>query len=679
MARQNIGATLSIKDGDFTSKINSAVGGTSRLKNATIDATGQLKKMSTQSSNLGSTLKSATGRVLGIIGAYAGFTAVKNLLMDSVKGINEVNKANARLEQLMGNVKGTTEAQISAVKTYSDELEILTNVTSDASIAGASQLASFALNGDTIKKLLPSMADLSVATYGVNVSQEQIIGTANLMGKVMGGQVGALSKVGVTFDATQKKMLESGTEAQKTATLIEVLKQNYGGLAEKMAQTPEGQILKIKNAWGAVKDVIGTAVLPVLAGVSTWFAGKLPSIQTAVTNAIKNTTPTIKFLGETLLPAVSKGFENTWKWGVDAFNNIKKAIDNNRPAIDGVKTVAEDVGIKLQSAFENSKPILNWLKDTGLPLVAGEITKIVTKATELYDYINTNWSTIGPIVDTITAAVIWYNAILLISTGITKGVAIAQGLWSIALGIWAAAKAGAMGMEIAWMVLMGQGLVMMGAQAGAYLWGALCTGAQSTATGVMTAVTWVQTAAQWALNAAMLASPTTWIIIGIVALIAVFVLLWNNCDGFRNFFIMMWDGIVKAALGAGDIIKGVVNGIIWAVNGMIKLYVGGINGLISGVNAVSGALGIPAIPSIPVPQIPQLATGGIIRRSGRVMVGERGPEYLDLPQGAKVTPLSKTSNKTDNNITINVYADGKSADEIINEVVPRLKLALANL
>lgn len=61
--------------------------------------------------------------------------------------------------------------------------------------------------------------------------------------------------------------------------------------------------------------------------------------------------------------------------------------------------------------------------------------------------------------------------------------------------------------------------------------------------GISTTATWAQTAAQWALNAAMSANPVMLVIIGIVALISVFVLLWNKCESFRNFFIYLWQSI----------------------------------------------------------------------------------------------------------------------------------------
>lgn len=48
------------------------------------------------------------------------------------------------------------------------------------------------------------------------------------------------------------------------------------------------------------------------------------------------------------------------------------------------------------------------------------------------------------------------------------------------------------------------------------------------------------------LNLSFLACPITWIIAAIVALIAIFVVLWKKCDWFRNFWKKMWDGIKNA-------------------------------------------------------------------------------------------------------------------------------------
>ena len=89
----------------------------------------------------------------------------------------------------------------------------------------------------------------------------------------------------------------------------------------------------------------------------------------------------------------------------------------------------------------------------------------------------------------------------------------------------------------------------------------LVTKAQTLATKAQTFAAEAQTAAQWLLNAAMNASPITWIIIGITALVAAFVLLWKNCEGFRNFWINLWENIKTACSTAGEWIKNTWNSI----------------------------------------------------------------------------------------------------------------------
>ena len=59
-------------------------------------------------------------------------------------------------------------------------------------------------------------------------------------------------------------------------------------------------------------------------------------------------------------------------------------------------------------------------------------------------------------------------------------------------------------------------------------------------------------AAQWLINAAMNANPIGLIITAIAALVAGFVLLWNNCEGFRDFWIGLWEKVVYACSKAWE-------------------------------------------------------------------------------------------------------------------------------
>lgn len=70
----------------------------------------------------------------------------------------------------------------------------------------------------------------------------------------------------------------------------------------------------------------------------------------------------------------------------------------------------------------------------------------------------------------------------------------------------------------------------------------IVTGAITVLTTLKTTLGLVRTG-QLALNAAMLANPIGIVVAAVAALVAAFVYLWNNCEGFRNFFIDMWEKI----------------------------------------------------------------------------------------------------------------------------------------
>ena len=91
------------------------------------------------------------------------------------------------------------------------------------------------------------------------------------------------------------------------------------------------------------------------------------------------------------------------------------------------------------------------------------------------------------------------------------------------------------------------------------------------------------TGAFGALNAVMLANPIGLVIAAVAALIAIFVLLWNNCDGFREFWINLWQGIkdffCQIWEGITFVFSGVVNFIKENWQAMVLFMINPIAGL----------------------------------------------------------------------------------------------------
>lgn len=338
MAAKNIGATITLKDGGFKSGIKSAVTGLNNFKKNSDVATSSVKKFSSQTNSAGTSLASMAKKAVGVVAAYASIKQLVTWGKECVVAANAQATAEKRLETTMMNVKGVTMQNVNTMKKYAAELQGVTTVGDEVTIQGASQLATFQLQSDTIKTILPALQDLAVSQYGVAVSGDQMQSMANLVGKVMTGNVGALTRYGVTLNDAQSKILKTGTESERAAMLVEVLGQNFGGLAEAMANTPEGKVQQLKNAWGDMQEVIGTKLYPIVTTVLQYITTKLPAIQSAFTTAVNTVMPVIQGVANvatTFIDTVWNGVQNSIK---PAFDNLVTAI---QPVWDGLVGMGE--------------------------------------------------------------------------------------------------------------------------------------------------------------------------------------------------------------------------------------------------------------------------------------------------------------------------------------------------
>lgn len=98
------------------------------------------------------------------------------------------------------------------------------------------------------------------------------------------------------------------------------------------------------------------------------------------------------------------------------------------------------------------------------------------------------------------------------------------------------------------------------------------------------------------------------------------------CEAFSNFIKRFWDGL-----------KGFVK------DG-INFYIRSINTLLNGLNKIKPPAWLAektGIQGVNFSTIPLLAEGGIVTGAGSAIVGEAGPEILNLPTGASVVPLNQ--------------------------------------
>lgn len=236
------------------------------------DALERLKQLTGQTEDLGNAASRAKSKLASIGGAFIAANQALEFVKkaaDKMREYTDASKADAeaqaKLAQVMRNTMGASNAEIDSIKELASVQQKLGVIGDEVQLAGAQELGTYLSKADSLKKLMPVMNDMLAQQYGLNATQEQSVQIASMMGKVMDGQVGALSRYGYKFDEAQEKLLKYGTEEQRVATLAEVINQSVGGMNEALAATPEGKVLQVSNAMGDIKERIGSIIVNIQA------------------------------------------------------------------------------------------------------------------------------------------------------------------------------------------------------------------------------------------------------------------------------------------------------------------------------------------------------------------------------------------------------------------------------
>jgi tape measure domain-containing protein len=205
----------------------------------------------------------------------------------------------------------------------------------------------------------------------------------------------------------------------------------------------------------------------------------------------------------------------------DVTNKIKNfALQTFGPVIERINQMLNSETGKqfvtnIQSAIGTAATSIDWL---------------LTAAVNMYSFFTTNWPMIEPIVIGLVTAFSLYKVAMM-----------ASATWT---GILTAAQ-------------------LINASAKAAMTGATLAATSATA---------AQTAAQWGLNAALLASPITWVILGIIALIALFYAVVGAINRFAGTSLSATGMIAGAFVTVGAVIGNIFIGLLQLVFGVIEYW-----------------------------------------------------------------------------------------------------------
>lgn len=229
--------------------------------------------------------------------------------------------------------------------------------------------------------------------------------------------------------------------------------------------------------------------------------------------------------------------------------------------------------------------------------------------------------------------------------------------------------------------------------------------------GFRTAMT-LATASQWAMTTAMLASPLTWVAAGIAAVVAVGVLLYRNWDTIKAKAGQLWQKIQENPFAMLLLKMNPITGVALAIYrnfDKIKQSFNAFKNAITSfkmpkwVSSVGGAISSAAgkvknmLPSFDVGtnNVASDMTANI--HKGEMIIPARQAERLRQQgvnidnidkmkqsggsggSGGSTTTVTNSNSNAKNNVEIHIHSTGTTTAQVIQEIVPQLKLVLANL
>lgn len=330
--------------------------------------------------------KRNVSRTMKIAAAAIAAFATGKALRGSIAMYEEQLEMETKLAVVMRQRMKATDDVIQSIKNLASAQQNLGVIGDEVQLAGAQELATYLSDVKTLKTLMPVLNNLVAHQYGFTASSGNAVSMATMLGKVMDGQVGALSRYGYSFTEAEGKILKYGTEAQRAAVIAKLVQESVGNMNEALANTPAGRMQQLRNAFGDLKEEIGKslaitrdAFVPMLMKIVQWataiavrFQQSAMFIRTflaALTGRqLEDSSKSLAASG-VAVGALSTGLEDAAK-GYDNVEKSAKKAKKQLAGFDQLNTIGESSGGGAGSGIDvgNLSGISSDIEDAIRPL-----------------------------------------------------------------------------------------------------------------------------------------------------------------------------------------------------------------------------------------------------------------------------------------------------------------------
>lgn len=551
--KSSIVLNMNLNASGFARGIKSVISSVKNMNESMKDATNSASKMSSVMKGIGSSAIKV-GKGLAVAGAAAA-TAVTALVSKSVGAFADYEQLTGGVETLFGAGGRSVEEYAQSVgKSVSDIQGKYDSLMSAQNVVLENANKAYMTAGMSANEYMDTVTGFSaslISSLGGDTNK-----AADYANSALVDMSDNANKMGTDMESI--KNAYQGF-AKQNYTMLDNLKLGYGGTQEEMkrllsdAEKLTGQkydissFADITQAIHAIQtqmDITGTTAKE----ASTTISGSWGSLKAAFENTLVGLTTggemfnqsldalvdSAKTFGQNVIPAIT-----------GALSGVGSLIESLAPVIVAeLPSMVSDILPHLVSAAKSlvtglisQLPALGRAVLDAIPSIFDGMTDVIGESSVgklkgsfegLKNTITDTFSNIGPMLKDFCE-----GGISTFCDALSTAMDLASGAISVieALSPVIGAVAGA--------IITYKGAVM--------LWNAAET--------AKNVVMGISTAAQWALNVAMTANPIGIVIVAIGALVGAFIVLWNKSEGFRNFWINLWEKVKAIVTSAWEGIK----------------------------------------------------------------------------------------------------------------------------
>jgi hypothetical protein len=235
--------------------------------------------------------KGLKGVIAGIAGVFTIRAGMK-FVQDSIDMTHQQIQAEQQLANVLAN-QGSSQADFNALLKEAAAVQGTTMFSSTAMTGAAAELATYISDAEALKHMMGTVANYAAGmSGGAEVNFQQMVEYATQLGKALDGTYDGLRKKGFELTEQQKEIIENGSDMERALVIDEVINQSWAGLAEQMANTPQGMQVAMTNAFNDIRANIGAQLLPIIMMLFETIQGNLPIIE----QMLQGFVPVIQFL-----------------------------------------------------------------------------------------------------------------------------------------------------------------------------------------------------------------------------------------------------------------------------------------------------------------------------------------------------------------------------------------------